>query len=66
MLSTSNAVLSRMKLPPSFDGSSYLSNIHKFLRKARTKVIMANIEENESGQPGGGEEVEQQPQERPF
>ena len=33
-LSTSNAVLSRLKLSSSFDGSSYLSNIHKFLKKA--------------------------------
>ena len=37
--STSNAVLSRLKLSPSVDGSSYLSNIHKFLKKASTKVL---------------------------
>ena len=27
---------------------------------------MDNIEEKESGRPGGGEEVEQRPKERPF
>ena len=53
MPSTSNAVLSRLKLSPSVVGSSYLSNIHKFLKKASTKVlgsivIMDNIEK-ESG-----------------